>query len=169
MTARTTLPRSIPRLPRGSKNHPKHGQYAGSPDGTLWRQTRQGTWVEVFEPVCVGKTARPLSVVLECFRPKPGGKIKVGFLDGDRSNRTVENLVWVPNGHPDELRRLVIDRVTAGDARKTVADEVGVPYRTVCEWTKHLARCNASHVLRIDPGHPPNETAPCALPKAQAS
>lgn len=83
-------------------------------------------------------------------------------------NRSVSNLVWVPIGHPAEVRRDAVSRVAAGQDRHLVAEELDIPYRTVCEWAKHLPRSVALHDLRTFPLQPSNELAPYPLPGAEA-
>ena len=134
------LPESRGELPRGSKPHPKHGNLAASPDGRLWQQTRTGRWKEFLKEVLWldKKAARILSAVLQCFMPKPGPKYKVGFRDGNRNNKSAKNLVWLPTGHSDDLRNAVRDRVGRGERRRDVAEQLEVPYSTVCVWTRNM-------------------------------
>ena len=145
-------------LPRGSRLHPKHGHFAASPDGRQWRLSPNGTrWREVQKEVLWmdQKTVRILAVVLECLIPKPGPKYKLGFRDGDRTNKTAKNLFWVPIGCPDDLRDAVRRRVARGESRQDVARDLEVPYRTVCKWTETLpsVRCRGDSVTGQEQSH----------------
>jgi hypothetical protein len=140
-------------LPHGSKPHPWHGHFAASPDGRLWRISPNGArWKEVRKEVLWmdKKTVRILAVVLECFIPKPGPKYKLGFRDGDRSNKKAKNLFWVPIGCPDDLRKMVQDRVARGERRQDVAQNLQVPYRTVCKWAEDLPSLRCRYDIAPD-------------------